>query len=134
MGRKKKFKLKVETREEWKVKLAGRGQRYGSAGTRYEVRGSPAEMTPANQVVRTLDSGLVPVLSCSWQRCRRHATKGPGSRGRPRATSTWTWQHWPFGRPLWPSDSAGAADGQVWGGLGGIATWSAPALKTLIDS
>lgn len=82
--------VQVEGRDESERRvegqLAGRGQRYGSAGTRYEVRGSPAEMTPADEVARTLHRGLVLVLS--WQRCRRHATKGPGSRGRPRAAST----------------------------------------------
>lgn len=111
--------------------LAGRGQRYGSAGTRYEVRGSPAEMTPANEVARTLLRGLVPVLS--WQRCRRHATKGPGSRGAATRCKYLDLAALIARQAAVAERQRGSSGRAGLDGLGGIATWGAPALRTLID-
>lgn len=139
----KKFKLNAETRGEWKVLckdpgIGGPGgQRYGSAGTRYEVRGSLAEMTPVVEVAHTAyvmlgyclyrysRTVLVPGRPRNaWQRCNgtppRAGDQGP-RRSRyldlaaPDSVGVWR-----------ASESAGPADRQGQRGLRGIDTRGRP--------
>lgn len=129
----KKKEVQVEGRDERREEgqLAGRGAAIRIS--RYEVRGTRvlAETTPANEVARTLHRGLVPVLS--WQRCRRYATKRPGVK---EAATRYKYLDL-AALIVWQAAMAerhrGSSGRAALDGLGGIATWGAPALTTLID-